>query len=141
MLVQLLTILLHISVSFFQICLFTNFINKPINLMKYNFNLIATACYGSDSAQFPTSNLFGAAGDGIWDNGAACGRQYQVRCISAFKKNTCLPDNTTFIIILDYAVSLPSDPSAPATTMVLSETAFGKIANSTATSINIEFQQ
>uniref|UniRef100_A0A7N2L7J4 Expansin-like EG45 domain-containing protein n=1 Tax=Quercus lobata TaxID=97700 RepID=A0A7N2L7J4_QUELO len=38
-----------------------------------------TACYGSDASQFPSSNLFAAAGDGIWNNGAACGRLYLVR--------------------------------------------------------------
>uniref|UniRef100_A0A7N2L528 Uncharacterized protein n=1 Tax=Quercus lobata TaxID=97700 RepID=A0A7N2L528_QUELO len=27
-----------------------------------------TACYGSDASQFPSRNLFAAAGDGIWDN-------------------------------------------------------------------------
>ncbi|ONH98230.1 hypothetical protein PRUPE_7G237200 [Prunus persica] len=102
---------------------------------------LPTACYGSDSSQFPSSNLFAAAGDGIWDNGASCGRQYLVRCISAARTGTCVPDKTIQIRIVDYASSVNSAPSAPATTMVLSQTAFGAIANSTAKSINIEFQQ
>ena len=108
-----------------------------LNLLKY----LATTCYGSDSSQFPSSNLFAAAGDGIWDNGASCGRQYQVRCISAAKPGTCIPDKTILIKIVDYAGSLVSNPSAPGTTMVLSQTGFTAIANSTALSINIEFQQ
>nr|AWP38933.1 Ave1 [Fusarium oxysporum f. sp. physali] len=41
-----------------------------------------TACYGNDLSQFPAGNLFAAAGEGIWDNGAACGRRYRVKCIS-----------------------------------------------------------
>ncbi|KAJ1415909.1 RlpA-like domain superfamily [Sesbania bispinosa] len=29
-----------------------------------------------------TRNLFVAVNEGLWDNGAACGRRYRVRCIS-----------------------------------------------------------
>lgn len=102
---------------------------------------LATACYGDDASQFPSNNLFAAAGDGIWDNGASCGRQYLVRCISARVANTCIPDQTIQIRIVDYALGLVSTPSFTGTTLVLSQTAFGTIANSTASSINIEFQQ
>ncbi|XP_062090667.1 EG45-like domain containing protein [Humulus lupulus] len=108
---------------------------------QYSPPYLPTACYDSDSSQFPSSNLFAAAGDGIWDNGASCGRQYQVRCISAAQPGTCIPDKTILIKIVDYAGSLVSSPSATGTTMVLSQTGFGAIADSTASSINIEFQQ
>ncbi|RVX11105.1 hypothetical protein CK203_013325 [Vitis vinifera] len=50
---------------------------------QYNPPYLPTICYGNDASEFPSSNLFAAAGDGIWDNGASCGRQYLVRCISA----------------------------------------------------------
>ncbi|KAF7114739.1 hypothetical protein RHSIM_RhsimUnG0079400 [Rhododendron simsii] len=100
-----------------------------------------TACYGSDPTQFPSSNLFAAAGDGIWDNGAACGRQYLVKCISATTPYTCVPDQTIQIRIVDFAPTLASQPSFGGTTMVLTETALAIIANSSAPSINIEFQQ
>ncbi|KAL6221201.1 hypothetical protein ACLB2K_008953 [Fragaria x ananassa] len=102
---------------------------------------LPTDCYGSDSSQFPSSNLFAAAGDGIWDNGASCGRQYLVRCISAAQTGTCVPDKTIQIRIVEYAASVASQPSAAGTTMVLSQTAFAAIADSSATSVNIEFQQ
>ncbi|KAL7239793.1 hypothetical protein ACSBR2_005629 [Camellia fascicularis] len=101
----------------------------------------ATACYGSDPSQFPSSNLFAAAGDGIWDNGASCGRQYLVRCISATAPETCVVDQTVQIRVVDYVPTAASNPSAGGTTIVLSKTAFGAIANSSAASINIEFQQ
>lgn len=101
----------------------------------------ATACYGNDASQFPSSNLFAAAGEGIWDNGAACGRQYLVRCISAVVPRTCIPGQTIQIRIVDRAQTLASTPSAGGTTMVLSATAFGTIANPSASSINIEFQR
>nr|XP_043618846.1 putative EG45-like domain containing protein 1 isoform X2 [Erigeron canadensis] len=98
-------------------------------------------CYGYDSGQFPSSNLFAAAGDGIWDNGAACGRQYLVKCISATEPGTCVPDQVIQVRIVDFALSTVSPPSYEGTTMVFSDTAFGTIANSSAVSINIEFQQ
>ncbi|THG12846.1 hypothetical protein TEA_018640 [Camellia sinensis var. sinensis] len=101
----------------------------------------ATACYGSDPSQFPSSNLFAAVGDGIWDNGASCGRQYLVRCISATAPETCVVDQTVQIRVVDYVPTAASNPSAGGTTIVLSKTAFGAIANSSAALINIEFQQ
>merc|ERR1712071_127038 len=108
---------------------------------RYSPPYLPTTCYGNDASQFPSSNLFAAAGDGIWDNGASCGRQYLVRCISASVRNTCVQDQTIQIKIVDYVGSAPSLPSLNDTTMVLSETAFGAIANSSVGSINIEFQQ
>ncbi|KAM7509430.1 hypothetical protein LguiA_019883 [Lonicera macranthoides] len=111
-----------------------------VNLRYLDF-ITATTCYGSDPTQFPSSNLFGAAGDGIWDNGASCGRQYLVRCISANANDTCIPEQTIQIRIVDYALLLPSAPSAAGATIILSDTAFGVIADSTAPSINIEFQR
>ncbi|XP_062165188.1 EG45-like domain containing protein [Alnus glutinosa] len=101
---------------------------------------LPTACFGSDAGQFPSSNLFGSAGEGIWDNGAACGRQYLVRCISAAVPRTCIPGQTIQIRIVDRAFNSVSRPSRDGTSMVLSTTAFGTIAKSSATSINIEFQ-
>ncbi|CAH1417456.1 unnamed protein product [Lactuca virosa] len=108
---------------------------------QYSPPFLPTACYGYDPGQFPSSNLFAAAGDGIWDNGAACGRQYLVRCISAAEPGTCIPEQVIQVRIIDYALQTASPPSYDGTTMVLSDTAFGTIANSTATSMNIEFQQ
>ncbi|KAL4557130.1 hypothetical protein LXL04_035301 [Taraxacum kok-saghyz] len=91
--------------------------------------------------KFPSSNLFAAAGDGIWDNGAACGRQYLVRCISAAEPGTCIPEQVIQVRIIDYALQMASPQTYDDTTMVLSDTSFGTIVNSTADSINIEFQQ
>ncbi|PON90746.1 Expansin [Trema orientale] len=102
---------------------------------------IPTACHGRDISVFPSSNMFGAAGEGVWDNGASCDRQYLVRCISAAVPRTCIPDKTIQIRILDRALTAVSRPSIPGTTIVLSTTAFAAIANASASSINIEFQQ
>ncbi|KAB2079693.1 EG45-like domain containing protein [Gossypium arboreum] len=108
---------------------------------QYSPPYLPTACYGDDQTQFPSSNLFAAAGDGIWDNGASCGRQYLVRCISASQPGTCVEDQTIQVKIVDYAPTAQSPPSTQSTTIVLSETAFGGITNIAVDSINIEFQQ
>lgn len=92
-------------------------------------------------SEFPSSNLFAAAGEGIWDNGAACGRQYLVRCISAVVPMTCKVGQTIQIKIVDRALSSVSKPSKDGATMVLSTTAFGVVANASASSVNIEYQQ
>nr|GLL46776.1 EG45-like domain containing protein [Ipomoea trifida] len=101
----------------------------------------ATACFGTDRSQFPSSNYFAAAGEGIWDNGASCGRQYLVSCISSVLPKACKKDQTIQIRIVDRAQTSVSRPTKPGTTMVLSNAAFAAIADPSATSLNIEFQQ
>ncbi|KAL6212127.1 hypothetical protein ACLB2K_017348 [Fragaria x ananassa] len=108
---------------------------------QYRPPYLPTSCFGSDASQFPSSNLFGSAGEGIWDNGAACGRQYLVSCISAAVPKTCIPGKTIQIKIVDRALSSVSRPSRNDATMVLSTTAFAAIANSSASFVNVEFQQ
>ncbi|MCL7044724.1 hypothetical protein MKW94_012727, partial [Papaver nudicaule] len=108
---------------------------------RYSPPYLPTVCSGNDQTQFPTNNLFGSAGEGIWDNAASCGREYLVRCISSSKKQACIPGVTIQIKIVDRANSSVSRPTSPGTTIVLSETAFSMIANASAsTDINIEFQ-
>nr|QDH43451.1 plant natriuretic peptide-like 5 [Venturia inaequalis] len=53
---------------------------------------LPTKCYGSNQGQFPAGNLFGAVGPGLWDNGAACGRYYAIRCINPiYGSGHCVP--------------------------------------------------
>ncbi|KAL4636665.1 hypothetical protein ACB092_03G025400 [Castanea dentata] len=109
----------------------------------YSPPYLHTECYGSDASQLPSSNLFAAAGNGIWDNGAACGRQYLVRCIaSTSTPYACNQNQTIQITIVDHIGQEASVLSGYNTTMVLSNTAFGTIANSSTASsyINIEFE-
>ncbi|KAK6119484.1 hypothetical protein DH2020_002075 [Rehmannia glutinosa] len=100
-----------------------------------------TACYGGDSTQFPPSNYFAAAGEGLWDNGAACGRQYLVQCISAAVPQTCVPGQTIQVKIVDRAQSSVSRPAREGASLVLSNTAFRAIANPAVPFLNIQFQQ
>ncbi|GMH30710.1 hypothetical protein Nepgr_032553 [Nepenthes gracilis] len=101
---------------------------------KYGPPYVPTVCYGNDKSVFPSNNLFAAAGDSVWDNGAACGRRYLVRCLSAAVPRVCL-NASIEIPILDYA------GDSVRSTMVLSKTAFAKIATPKADSMNIEFQE
>ncbi|OVA19117.1 Expansin/pollen allergen [Macleaya cordata] len=108
---------------------------------QYSPPYLPSACYGNDVSQFPTNNLFASASEGIWDNGASCGRQYLVRCISASEQGICVTGVTIPITIVDREVTSISLPSTSGTTMALSETAFALIADLSANEINIEFQQ
>ncbi|CBI20964.3 unnamed protein product, partial [Vitis vinifera] len=95
---------------------------------------LPTACYGNDVSKFPSSNLFASAGDGIWDNGAACGRQYFVMCLSAQTPGTCKAGQIIKVKIVDKA-------SRNGVILVLSTIAFGAIANPSAASVNVEFTE
>ena len=105
---------------------------------------LPTACYGSDESQFTSSNFFAAASDAIWANGTACGRLYLVRCItSTSTPYACNQNQTIQIKIVGYIGRAPFAHSTYNATMVLSNTAFVTIANSSTGSsyINIEFEQ
>ncbi|XP_022882261.1 EG45-like domain containing protein [Olea europaea var. sylvestris] len=126
---------------FFFVCI-CNFSHADVGTASfYNPPYTPTACYGNDFSQFPSSNLFAAAGEGIWDNGASCGRQYLVRCISAAVPRTCIPGETIQVKIVDRAQTSVSRPTRGGVTMVLSNTAFRTIGRPPATSMNIELQQ
>ncbi|XP_077226418.1 EG45-like domain containing protein [Tasmannia lanceolata] len=107
---------------------------------SYEPPYLPTACYGDDASQIPANNLFAAASEGIWDNGASCGREYLVRCLSA-EEPVCIVGQTIQVKIVHVSEALVSPPSAGGTTMALSLTAFSALTNSSATQINIEFQQ
>ncbi|RWR97974.1 EG45-like domain-containing protein [Cinnamomum micranthum f. kanehirae] len=108
---------------------------------SYNPPYIPSACYGNDRSKFPSNNLFASAGEGIWDNGASCGRQYQVRCLSAATPNTCIAGKTVQVEIVDRAASSVSRPVKPGTVMVLNVNAYAMIANPSVSEINIEYIQ
>lgn len=63
-----------------------------------------------------------------------------MRCLSSATPGACT-DGTVQVTVVDYAPSLVSAPSAVGATMVLSETAYGMISQSSANEINIEFTQ
>ncbi|KAI3981929.1 hypothetical protein MKX01_008251 [Papaver californicum] len=108
---------------------------------RYSPPYLPTACYSTDVSQFPANNQYASAGEGIWDNGASCGRQYLVRCISASVQGVCILGVTIAVTIVDRGVSSVSYPVVANTTMTLSAATFAMIADASASEINIEFQQ
>ncbi|XP_023546766.1 EG45-like domain containing protein [Cucurbita pepo subsp. pepo] len=107
----------------------------------YTAPYLPAACAGKDTSVFPASNLFAAAGEGIWEKGAACGRQYQVRCFSADVPKSCVPDQIIQVTIVDRAISTVTKPARGDTTMVLSTTAYKSIVQGSVSLVNIEFRE
>ncbi|XP_074558260.1 EG45-like domain containing protein [Curcuma longa] len=101
---------------------------------------IPTVCYGEDTGEFPPENLFAAAGEAIWDGGAACGRFYTVRCLSSSPR-ACVAGGSVRVKIVDQGSTLRSPPSRNRTTMVLSLDAYRRIASRRAASVNVEFME
>ncbi|KAI5403644.1 hypothetical protein KIW84_050988 [Lathyrus oleraceus] len=131
----------HLIIILFS-SLFLHFSQADVGTAShYGPPFLPTECFGEGASQFPSTNMFGSAGEGIWNNGAACGRVYEVRCISAAVPRTCIPGQAVQIKIVDRAQSSVSRPSTDDTSMVLSITAFQVIANVSSPLINIEFQQ
>ncbi|KAL6533863.1 hypothetical protein OROHE_013696 [Orobanche hederae] len=100
-----------------------------------------TACYGSDPMQFPTTDYFAAAGEDIWDRGAACGRQYLVQCLRGPLTQGCASNQTIQVKIVDRAQTSVSRPAVAGATLILSHTAFMAIANPAVHVVNSQYQQ
>ncbi|KAF3447175.1 hypothetical protein FNV43_RR12355 [Rhamnella rubrinervis] len=76
--------------------------------------------------QFPSDNMFAAAGELLWVTGASCGRQYLVTCTAASVPDACRLNKTIQVTIVDRA-----QPSTGGATIILSTTAFDAITNGT----------
>ncbi|KAL3622119.1 hypothetical protein CASFOL_033530 [Castilleja foliolosa] len=95
-----------------------------------------TKCYGNDPNQFPSGNLFVAVSEGLWDNGAACGRRYRIKCTSSKTKKKKCKDGTIDVTVVDYCKTKP----CPATIM-FSNHAFYSISKVQSIKINVEYVQ
>ncbi|XP_022724978.1 EG45-like domain containing protein [Durio zibethinus] len=96
---------------------------------------VPSSCYGYDNEGV----MIAAASDAIWDNRAACGRKYEVRCIGATNQgdpHPCRGNEHVVVKIVDYCPS----PACQGT-IDLSQEAFAAIANPDAGKIQISFQQ
>ena len=101
--------------------------------MFVNYEL-ATKCKGMDIEQFPEDGYFVAVSEGLWDNGAACGRKYEMRCISG-PRRPC-KGGTIVVRVVDFCKTYPCP-----TTLVLSTKAFNAISKSPNERINVEYAQ
>ena len=90
--------------------------------------LIASACFGNQDEGYCVAG----GGDELWDNGAACGRQYSVICTGATNGGVPQPctGGAVTVKIVDY------NPGA-ATIINLSPLAFLTIANLNAGSVYV----
>ncbi|KAL5756397.1 hypothetical protein ACOSQ2_021143 [Xanthoceras sorbifolium] len=100
---------------------------------SYKPPYIPTRCYGNSQDQFPPGNLFVAVSEGLWDNGAACGRRYRLRCLSGANK-PC-KQQTIEVKVVDYCSKTPC-PS----TIRMSTDAFAAISHHSG-KINVEYIQ
>ncbi|KAF5186810.1 Eg45-like domain containing protein [Thalictrum thalictroides] len=102
--------------------------------VSYDPPYTPTKCGGNSPDQFPEGGMFVAASNGLWDNGAACGRRYQMRCISG-PKRPC-KDGLMVVEVVDVCRTNP----CPAT-FLLSNRAFNAISKNPNAKINIEYAQ
>ncbi|KAJ8464712.1 hypothetical protein OPV22_027264 [Ensete ventricosum] len=100
---------------------------------SYGPPYLPTKCNGYDQDQFPPSNMFAAVSDGLWDNGAACGRSYMLRCLSG--PNRPCKDSIIRVAVVDQC----TDP-CPAS-FLLSTAAFTAVSRFNDAKINVEFAQ
>ncbi|KAL2545178.1 EG45-like domain containing protein 2 [Forsythia ovata] len=91
-----------------------------------------TKCQGNRQDQFPPGNLFVSVNEGLWDNGASCGRRYRLRCLSG--NNRPCKEGTIDVRVVDFCSKRPC-PS----TMLLSNDAFSAVSHSPNAKINIEY--
>lgn len=94
----------------------------------------ATKCYGRSQEQFPPGNMFAAVSEGLWDNGAACGRKYRLTCLSGANK-PC-KDQIIDVQVVDACSKNPCPSN-----LVLSRDAFTAISRIPNAKINVEFIQ
>ncbi|WMV42072.1 hypothetical protein MTR67_035457 [Solanum verrucosum] len=102
---------------------------------SYHPPYIPTRCNGNRADQFPSGNLFVAVSEGLWDNGAACGRRYRLRCLSGSGYRPC-KGGTIDVRVVDYCTKRPC-PS----TIALSADAFSQTSPTPKSKINIEYIQ
>ncbi|CAI9098662.1 OLC1v1035347C1 [Oldenlandia corymbosa var. corymbosa] len=93
---------------------------------------VPSSCYGFQD----NGVMIAAASDVIWDNRAACGRNYQVTCTGPTNAGVPQPCRGSVIVrIVDYC------PPGCAGTIDLSQEAFALIADPAAGKVNIEYHQ
>ncbi|XP_057960185.1 EG45-like domain containing protein [Malania oleifera] len=107
---------------------------------RYGPTYQPTACHGRDYSQFPTNFMFAAASDGTWDNGAACDREYRVKCIRAAAPGACAPGEVVINVkVVDRMSTAVSRPSLAGANLALSLPAFRAITTGFPQFATIEF--
>ncbi|XP_006845496.2 EG45-like domain containing protein [Amborella trichopoda] len=94
---------------------------------------VPSSCFGFQD----NGVMIAAASDAIWDNRAACGRNYRVRCTGGTNQGVPEPcrGDSVVVRVVDYC------PPGCRSTIDLSQEAFSQIADPNAGVINIEYEQ
>lgn len=124
-----------LELSVYLLLYILTFLSENCSSCLRPFFFAATRCNGNRGDQFPAGNLFVAVSEGLWDNGAACGRRYRLRCMSGSGRRPC-KGGTIDVRVVDYCRKRPC-PS----TIALSSDAFSEISRSPNAKINIEYIQ
>ncbi|KAH6761406.1 hypothetical protein C2S52_007843 [Perilla frutescens var. hirtella] len=122
------------AILFFWVHFITLVLGDIGTASSYNPPYLPTRCNGNRADQFPSGNLFAAVSEGLWDNGAACGRRYRLRCLSG--SNKPCRGGTVDVRVVDFCSKRPC-PS----TIILSNDAFAAVSQSPHAKINIEYIQ
>ncbi|XP_031473273.1 EG45-like domain containing protein 2 [Nymphaea colorata] len=95
---------------------------------------IPTRCWGNDQSRFPANSMFVSVSEVMWDNGAACGRRYRVRCLAGDSR----PCKAGYVdvVVVDACRRYPCS-----STLLLSADAFGAISRIPSQRISVEYIQ
>ncbi|XP_022996904.1 EG45-like domain containing protein [Cucurbita maxima] len=100
--------------------------------IAYGPPYLPTRCNGNNIDQFPPGNFFVAVNEGLWDNGAACGRRYRLRCLSG-RNHPCKTD----IIEVQVVNFCPKSPCP--SSFLMSKEAFSAISRLSSAKLNVEY--
>lgn len=101
---------------------------------------VPTACYGRNTGPVEaTHGNFVAAGPGTWDNGAACGRKYRMRCISGPNRPCIDPNRIIVVTVVDRCKGVCSTSGGNASMKMPTTVAQQLVKSGAAKFINIEY--
>ncbi|OWM77275.1 hypothetical protein CDL15_Pgr028912 [Punica granatum] len=96
---------------------------------------VPSACYGFDVQ----GTMIAAASEALWKNGAACGKKFQVTCLSGTNQGVPMPCRGSGTVTVTIVDRCPA-PGCRGT-IDLSQEAFASIADPAAGGIHISYQQ
>ncbi|PPD78684.1 hypothetical protein GOBAR_DD24388 [Gossypium barbadense] len=128
-----LSILLCIAIAFMLSFTLREVVAHTGTATFYTPPYVPSACNGYQK----DGVMIAAASDAIWDDGAACGRKYKVKCTGATNQSPhpCRGKKYVVVKVVDYC------PSGCEGTIDLSQEAFASIADPDAGEIKISFHQ
>ncbi|KAB1993453.1 hypothetical protein ES319_D13G031300v1 [Gossypium barbadense] len=126
-----LSILLCIAIAFMLSFTLREVVAHTGTATFYTPPYVPSACNGYQK----DGVMIAAASDAIWDDGAACGRKYKVKCTGATNQSPhpCRGKKYVVVKVVDYC------PSGCEGTIDLSQEAFASIADPDAGEIKISF--